>query len=90
MFTMDLPDTTLIRNRHAGLLTSHRARTILEPLDTKTNYQVETAMSVFEHAMQMETDGRDYYLKHAEEQTHPALKKILLELADDELKHFRI
>jgi rubrerythrin len=47
-------------------------------------------MNIFEYAMQMETDGRDYYLKHAEEQTNPALKKILLELAEDELKHYRI
>ena len=47
-------------------------------------------MNIYEHAMKMETDGRDYYLKHAEKQTNPALKKILLELADDELKHFNI
>lgn len=47
-------------------------------------------MNVFEYAMKMETDGRDYYLEHAESQTSPAFKKILLELADDELKHYNI
>jgi rubrerythrin len=45
-------------------------------------------MNIFELAMSMETEGRNYYLKHAENTDHPALKKILLELADDELKHF--
>src|SRR3972149_7921821 len=47
-------------------------------------------MNIFEHAMKMETDGREYYLEHAGKQTNPALKKILLELADDELKHYNI
>ncbi|MFH1303391.1 MAG: ferritin family protein [Planctomycetota bacterium] len=47
-------------------------------------------MNIFDHAMKMETDGREYYLEHAKKQTSPALKKILLELADDELKHYNI
>jgi len=47
-------------------------------------------MNVFEYAMKMENDGREYYLKHAERQQNPALKRILLELADDELKHYNI
>jgi rubrerythrin len=47
-------------------------------------------MNVFEFAMKMEEDGRAYYLKHAEKTDLPELKKILTELADDELKHYRI
>lgn len=47
-------------------------------------------MNVFEHAMKMEQDGREYYLEHAEKTSNPLLKKILLELADDELKHYHI
>jgi len=47
-------------------------------------------MSVFEFAMKMEEDGRAYYLNLAEKTEVPHLKKILNELADDELKHFKI
>lgn len=47
-------------------------------------------MNVFEHAMKMEQDGREYYLEHADKTSNPLLKKILLELADDELKHYNI
>jgi len=47
-------------------------------------------MNVFEHAMKMEEDGRAYYLKHAENASLPALKKIMLEMADDELKHYNM
>jgi rubrerythrin len=51
---------------------------------------METAMNIYEYAMKMESDGREYYLDQAQKQEHPALKKILIELADDELKHYRI
>ena len=47
-------------------------------------------MNVFEHAMKMEEDGRAYYLEHAEKTRNPLLKKLLKELADDELKHYRL
>ncbi len=47
-------------------------------------------MNIFEFAMQMETDGRNYYLDQAEKTDHPMLKKILLEMADDELKHYNL
>ena len=47
-------------------------------------------MDIFEFAMKMEQDGRSYYLASAEKVDHPALKKILTELADDELKHYNI
>jgi rubrerythrin len=40
--------------------------------------------------MKMEEDGRAYYLEYAEKEDNPALKKILSELADDELRHFNI
>jgi rubrerythrin len=47
-------------------------------------------MNVFEYAMKMETDGRQFYLDHAEKASTPELKRILLELADDELKHYNL
>ncbi len=47
-------------------------------------------MSVFEHAMQMEMDGRDFYLAASEKTENPMLKKILLQLADDENKHYAL
>ncbi len=47
-------------------------------------------MNVFEYAMKMENDGRDFYLEHAEKATVPAFKRILEDLANDELKHYRI
>jgi rubrerythrin len=45
---------------------------------------------VFEFAMKMEQDGRDYYLASAEKTSNPLLKNILTELANDELKHYKI
>lgn len=47
-------------------------------------------MNIFEFAMKMEEDGRAYYLEHAEKTNLPGLKRILTELAEDELKHFNI
>ncbi len=47
-------------------------------------------MNVFEFAMKMEEDGRTYYLEHAEKAENPALKRVLNEMADDELKHYKI
>ncbi len=47
-------------------------------------------MNIFEFAMKMEEDGRAYYLEHAEKAENPSLKRILMEMADDELKHYRI
>ncbi|MBI5267213.1 MAG: ferritin family protein [candidate division Zixibacteria bacterium] len=47
-------------------------------------------MNVFEMCMQMETDGRNFYLEHAGKAELPALKNILLNLADDELKHYNL
>lgn len=47
-------------------------------------------MNVFEYAMQMETDGRNFYLENAEKVKQPELKKILLELAHDEQKHYNL
>ena len=47
-------------------------------------------MNVFEYAMKMETDGRQFYLDSAENVDSPELKKILLELAEDEAKHYAI
>jgi len=47
-------------------------------------------MNPFEHAMKMEQDGRAFYLEHAEKTDDPALKRVLKELADDELKHYNL
>ena len=47
-------------------------------------------MNVFEHAMKMEEDGRKYYLDQAKQAKSPALRRILAELADDELKHYNL
>lgn len=47
-------------------------------------------MNIFEFAMKMETDGRDFYLAQSRKIDSPWLKKILVELADDELKHYNI
>jgi len=47
-------------------------------------------MNVFEFAMKMEKDGRAYYEEHAAKETSPALKKIWLQLAKDETKHYEI
>jgi rubrerythrin len=47
-------------------------------------------MDIFAFAMKMEMDGRNFYLEHAAKASSPELKKILEELADDELKHYQI
>jgi rubrerythrin len=47
-------------------------------------------MNAFEHAMKMEEDGRAFYLEHAGKTNNPALRRVLEELADDELKHYNI
>ncbi len=45
-------------------------------------------MNVFEYAMQMELDGKAYYEEAATKVDEPELKKILLEIAGDEQKHY--
>ena len=45
---------------------------------------------IFDYAMKMEQDGREYYEKMASETDVPALKKILEGLAEDEIKHYNI
>jgi len=45
-------------------------------------------MNVYEFAMQMELDGKTFYEKHAAKMDQPQLKKIMLQLADDEQKHY--
>jgi rubrerythrin len=44
-------------------------------------------MDIFEFAIQMECDGQDYYRQLASKTTHNGIKKILIMLAEDELKH---
>jgi len=45
---------------------------------------------IFDFAMQMEQDGQAYYEKEAAKTNVPALKKILLDLAEDEIRHYNI
>lgn len=47
-------------------------------------------MNVFEFAMKMEKDGQAYYEEHAAKESNAALKKIWLQLAKDEIKHYEI
>ncbi len=47
-------------------------------------------MDIFEFAIQMERDGRQYYLDLASQTSHKGLQTILSMLADDEQKHEQI
>ena len=47
-------------------------------------------MNVFEFAMKMELDGKVYYESLAENSQHPGVKKIFLEMAADEQKHYDV
>ncbi len=46
--------------------------------------------NVFEFAMKMEKDGQDFYEDQASRTDNPALEKIWLQLAQDEVKHYEI
>jgi rubrerythrin len=46
-------------------------------------------MHIIDFAMQMELDGKAFYEKSAQNTPQPELKKILLTLAEEELKHFQ-
>ncbi len=47
-------------------------------------------MNVFEFAMKMEKDGQHFYESEASRTNNPALRKIWLQLAGDEIKHYEI
>ncbi|MEZ5360518.1 MAG: ferritin family protein [Candidatus Zixiibacteriota bacterium] len=47
-------------------------------------------MNPYEYAMNMEKEGRDFYLEQAGQMTDPTLKKIYEELAADEQRHYAI
>jgi len=47
-------------------------------------------MNIFEYAMKMELDGKQFYEESAAKTTSPELKRILMELAADEQKHYTI
>lgn len=47
-------------------------------------------MDIFEFAINMERDGRQYYLDLVSKTSHTGLQKILTMLADDEQKHEQI
>ena len=46
-------------------------------------------MNVIEFAMKMEKDGKAYYEKLSRETDNPELKKILIELAEEEERHYQ-
>lgn len=47
-------------------------------------------MNIFEFAMKMEKDGKQFYEDSAAKVDSPELKRILMELASDEEKHYTI
>ncbi len=47
-------------------------------------------MDIFEFAMKMEQDGQAFYEKMAAQAANAALKNILQDLAQDEVKHYNI
>ncbi|MDH3891399.1 MAG: ferritin family protein [candidate division Zixibacteria bacterium] len=47
-------------------------------------------MSIYDFAMQMELDGKAYYEDLAAKTDLPQLKKVLLEMASDEQKHYNL
>jgi rubrerythrin len=46
--------------------------------------------NIFEFAMQMELDGRQFYLDGAERTSNAGLQKILKQLADEEHRHYHV
>ncbi|MHC4183313.1 MAG: ferritin-like domain-containing protein [Planctomycetota bacterium] len=47
-------------------------------------------MDIYEFAMQMEKDGRDFYLDLAKKTSNSGLKNILTMMADSEAKHYNV
>ncbi len=47
-------------------------------------------MDIYEFAMQMEKDGRKFYLDLAKKTSNAGLKKILTMMADSEAKHYNV
>lgn len=47
-------------------------------------------MDIYKYAMQMELDGRHYYLDLAEKTNNTGLKNILTMMADSEAKHYNV
>ncbi|MBD3403025.1 hypothetical protein GF420_09020 [candidate division GN15 bacterium] len=46
--------------------------------------------NILDFAMQMELDGRQFYLNGAENTNNPGLKKIFKQLADEEHRHYHV
>ncbi len=47
-------------------------------------------MDIYEFAMQMEKDGRKFYLDLAKKTSNTGLKNILTMMADSEAKHYNV
>ena len=45
-------------------------------------------VNIFEYAMQMEKDGENYYRKLSQQTANKGLQRIVVMLADDEVKHY--
>lgn len=46
-------------------------------------------MNIIDYALQMERDGRDLYRRKSQATANPELKKIMLNLADEEERHYQ-
>lgn len=51
--------------------------------------EAESTIQVLKLALQMEVDGREFYLQASEKSVNPALKKLFLRLSEDEEEHYR-
>ncbi len=47
-------------------------------------------MDIYKYAMQMEVDGRDFYLDMMKKTNNKGLKNILTMMADSEAKHYNV
>jgi rubrerythrin len=47
-------------------------------------------MDVFDFAMKIELEGKAWYEQQAERTTEPGLRRILLEMAEDEARHYEV
>lgn len=47
-------------------------------------------MDIFEYAMDLEEEGRKYYLELADQAPHQGMKRIFERLAEDEQKHYNV
>ncbi|WP_020675895.1 ferritin-like domain-containing protein [Geopsychrobacter electrodiphilus] len=73
-------------------LTLKSVRNIFEalPLPEKAIKNIAGTLEAYQHAMQVEAESFRFYEKAAEEEGNPQIKKVLLQIAAEEQKHFNI